>query len=270
MHSDLLHLGPFTLRAFGLLMALGFLAAGYAAMRLARGTHRNADYLSTLVVWLMLAGVVGARLAYIAEHWSTEFAGQPGALFRIDQGGLMFYGGMAGAGLALALFARLRRERFLALTDLLLTVLPLGHAFGRLGCFMHGCCHGRVTDGPLGITFPRFSPAWVLHVQEGRLPDSAPRSLPVLPTQLFEAGANLVLFAVLTWLYRRRRNRVGLTTAAYLMGYAVIRFAVESLRGDQRQAVGPLSISQAISLAVFVLGLAILGVSRRAAATQTR
>lgn len=264
MHSELFHLGPFTLRAFGLLLALGFLIAGYAAVRLARGTHRNSDYLSTLVVWLMLAGMIGARLAYVAEHWSSEFAGHPGALFRIDQGGLMFYGGIAGAGMALLLFARLRRERFLDLTDLLLTVLPLGHAFGRLGCFMHGCCHGRITPGPLGITFPRFSPAWYLQVQEGRLPESALRSLPVLPAQLFEAGANLVLFIILARLYRRRSDQTGLVTAVYLMSYAIIRFSVETLRGDQRQSIGPFSISQAISLILFGAGAILcLAVCRR-------
>jgi phosphatidylglycerol:prolipoprotein diacylglycerol transferase len=263
MHSELFHLGPFTLRAFGLLMALGFLAAGYAAVRLARGTHRNADYLSTLVVWLMVAGVIGARLAYVAEHWSSEFAGHLEALYRIDQGGLMFYGGAAGAGVALYLFARLRRERFFELTDLLLAVLPLGHAFGRLGCFMHGCCHGRITASGIGIAFPRHSPAWVLHVQAGLLPETAACSLPVIPTQLIESAANLTLFAVLFWLYRRHHGRTGLITAIYLMSYAAIRFYVESLRGDLRQPVGPLSISQAISLAVFLAGLLLLALRPR-------
>jgi len=258
MHSEIFQLGPLTVRSFGLLMALGFLAAGYAAVWLARGTHRNTDYLSTLIMWLMLAGVLGARLAYVIEHWSAEFAGQPAALFRIDQGGLMFYGGVAGAGAALALFARRRRERFLDLSDLLLAVLPLGHAFGRLGCFMHGCCHGRITHGALGVTFPRLSPAWLMHVQQGGLPETSARSLPVLPTQLIEAGANLALFLALATLYRRPNRRTGFVSAAYLIGYAVIRFTVESLRGDQRQSVGPLSISQAISLAAFAIGAMLL------------
>jgi phosphatidylglycerol:prolipoprotein diacylglycerol transferase len=128
---------------------------------------------------------------------------------------------------------------------------------------LHGCCHGRITPGPLGISFPRYSPAWSLHVQEGRLPESTLYSLPVLPTQLFEAGANLVLFVVLAGLYRQRRGGAGLVTACYLMGYAVIRFSVEALRGDQRQAVGPLSISQAISLLVFAAGVMLLALRRR-------
>jgi phosphatidylglycerol:prolipoprotein diacylglycerol transferase len=158
MPSTLFELGPITIRAFGLMMATGFLCAGYAAFRLARGTHRNLDYLSNLVVWMMLAGVIGARLAYVAEHWSAEFANCYADILRVDQGGLMFYGGVAGAALALFLFVRQRHEPFLALSDLLLAVLPLGHAFGRMGCFLNGCCHGRISSHALAISYPPHTP----------------------------------------------------------------------------------------------------------------
>jgi len=258
MHPTLLQFGPFTLKAFGLMMALGFAGAWYAAVCLARGTHRNADYLSSLMVWMMLAGVVGARLAYVAEHWTLEFAGNLPAIIRIDQGGLMFYGGVAGSALALILFVRRRREQFLEVSDLLLAVLPLGHAFGRIGCFLNGCCHGRVSHSCLAVTFPERSPAWYLQVFNHELADTAPRSLPVLPTQLFESGANLLLFILLALLYRRTRNRSGLVTAAWFMAYAVIRFTIEPLRGDLRMNVGFWSIGQFISVMLFATGLCLM------------
>ena len=258
MFPTRLQFGPFTLKAFGLMMALGFACAWYAAVRLARGTHRSADYLSSLLVWMMIAGVLGARLAYVAEHWTQEFAGHPGAILRIDQGGLMFYGGVAGAAMSLFVFARRQRESFLDLSDLVLTVLPLGHFFGRMGCFLNGCCHGRVSHSCLAVTFPDHSPAWFLQVVTHKLAEDAPRSLPVLPTQLFEAGANLLLFGLLVLLYRRTRNRRGIVTAAYCMAYGVIRFLVEPLRGDLRMNVGFWSIGQFISILLFAAGLGML------------
>ena len=258
MYSTLFQLGPLTLKAYGLMMALGFACAWYAAVCLARGTHRNADYLSSLVVWLMLAGVLGARLAYVAEHWTAEFADHPAAIFRIDQGGLMFFGGVAGATLTLVLLAQARRERFLELSDLLAAVLPLGHFFGRIGCFLNGCCHGRVSHCAVAVTFPAHSPAWYLQVYNQELPADAPHSLPVLPTQLFESGANLLLFVLLVLLYRRHHNRSGIVTAAYLMAYALIRFLVEPLRGDLRMNVGYWSIAQFISILLFISGAGLL------------
>jgi phosphatidylglycerol:prolipoprotein diacylglycerol transferase len=258
MQSTLLELGPVTIRAFGLMMATGFLCAGYAAFRLARGTHRNLDYLSNLIVWIMLAGVVGARLAYVAEHWSSEFAGQYAAILRIDLGGLMFYGGVVGAALALWWFARRHHEPFLAVSDLLLAVLPLGHAFGRIGCFLNGCCHGRISSSCLAIPYPPYSPPWYQQLDHHQIAATARWSNPVLPTQLFEAGANLLLFVLLYRLYRRASGKQGLVTAVYLIGYAIIRFSIEPLRGDPRMQVGLLTIGQLISVLLFTAGLCLL------------
>jgi phosphatidylglycerol:prolipoprotein diacylglycerol transferase len=263
MHSILLHFGPLTLKAYGAMMALGFAAAWFAMVRLGRGSHRNADYLASLCVWLMLAGLAGARLAYVAEHWTAEFAGHPWRVVRIDQGGVMFYGGVAGATLALLLFVRRRGERLLEVADLVLAALPLGHAFGRLGCFLHGCCHGRVSPGPLAVAFPAGSPAWEVQCQAGLVAPTALRSLPVVPTQLFEAAANLLLFVVLAFLYPRLRQRSGVVAALYFLFYPAIRFAIEPYRGDLRLPVGPFSVGQAASLALFGFGVLLLALRLR-------
>jgi phosphatidylglycerol:prolipoprotein diacylglycerol transferase len=268
MHSILFQLGPLPIKAYGLMMALGFAAAWFLAARLARGTAMRAELLADMAVWLMLAGLLGARLAYVAEHWTAEFAARPWNMIRIDQGGLMFYGGAAGAALALLIFARLHRLRPLALLDVVGAALPLGHAFGRVGCFLHGCCHGHVANGPLTVCFPQDSPAWEAQVAAGQLPPSAACSLPVWPTQLFESGANLLLCIALALLYRRQaQRRPGLVAVCYLMGYAVIRYTIEPLRGDARMTVGVWSIGQAISIAIFVVGaaLAVCTTPRRAA-----
>lgn len=269
MHSLLFHLGPIPIRAFGLALALGFAAAVWVGSRLAlQSPNRAPDFFSTLAVWMILAGIAGARVAYVAEHWSSEFAaavtrGDIFALFRVDQGGLMFYGGLAGATVALALYARATRDSFIGLADLVTTVLPLGHAFGRLGCFFHGCCYGRISEASCAVSFPRDSPAWYDHVGSGLIAETAARSLPVLPTQLIECAGNLLLFALLVSQYRRWKDRPGLLTGSYCLGYAVLRFGVEALRGDPRMAVGMLSISQAASLGVALFGLVLVLRARR-------
>ena len=137
------------------------------------------------------------------------------------------------------------------LGDLLCVVIPLGHAFGRIGCFFYGCCYGKLSESVVAVSFPRGSPAWYEQLNAGLIASTAQRSLPVLPTQLFEAAANLALFAVLFLFFRRFRRG---TMALYLIGYALIRFGMEVLRGDPRAAVGPFSISQTISLALLAAG----------------
>ena len=202
----------------------------------------------------MASGVAGSRIAYVIEHWRDEFAANPLQVFRVDQGGLMFYGGFV---LAFAVFfgwCLRRRESPLGMADLLAAVVPLGHAFGRLGCFFYGCCYGRDSDAWCAVTFPVGSPSWFGH---GR------RLASVLPTQLFEAAALLALFGLLMAVWFRCQRRDGRILGLYLMGYAVIRFGIEYLRGDPRAAVGPFSISQTISLGMTVVGALFLARAAR-------
>ena len=250
MYPDLLDLGFLHLRTYGALMATGFLLCWTLLEKLS-----GRKDLSNLLVSLMVSGVVGSRIAYVVEHWQSEFAAHPLSVMRVDQGGLMFYGGLILALVVFVVWCRVKGERMLALADLLATVVPLGHACGRIGCFFYGCCYGRLSASPFAVSFPVHSPAWYEQVQAGLIPATAKASLPVLPTQLFEAVALLALFAALLFVYRRLRRG---TTAVYLMGYALIRFALEYLRGDPRAAVGPFSISQTISLGMFVLGAALM------------
>ena len=251
MHPDLFSIGFLHVKTYGCCMALGFFAAWQVLGHLCKLVGRPFDPLGNLVVALMVSGVVGSRIAYVVEHWQAEFAAHPVDVVRIDQGGLMFYGGFI---LAVAVFAGwciVKREKPLALGDLLCVAIPLGHAFGRVGCFFYGCCYGKLSGSALAVSFPRGSPAWYEQMHAGQIASSAAESLPVLPTQLFEAAANLLLFVALFMFFRRFKRG---TTALYLIGYALIRFAMEVLRGDPRAAVGPFSISQTISIALLAAG----------------
>jgi len=211
---------------------------------------------------MLVSGIVGARLEYVREFWGREFAANPLAVLKVWQGGLVFYGGLILAILVFFVWCRVRRERVTPVADIFVTIIPLAHAFGRVGCFFYGCCYGRVSACACAVAFPRRSPAWAAQVEGGLIPESAPASLPVLPTQLFEAAAVLCLFAVLFFVYLRNwKRRPGLTTGCYLVGYACIRFGLEFLRDDLRQRVGSLSIGQTVSIGLFVLGISFVLVS---------
>ena len=251
MFPDLVDLGFLHLKTYGACMATGFLLCWWLIEKMS-----GRKDLSNLLLSLMVSGVAGSRIAYVIEHWQAEFAAHPAAIIRIDQGGLMFYGGFILAALAFCGWCFVKKENPLRLADLLAAVIPLGHAFGRIGCFFYGCCYGRDSDCWCAVTFPMGSPSWYEH---GR------RMVSVLPTQLFEAAALLALFGALMWAWRKQkagdgeRRGGGLIVGLYLCGYAVIRFGIEYLRGDPRAAVGPFSISQTISIVMLLVGAAFLG-----------
>ena len=258
MFPDLIDLGFLHLKTYGACMATGFLLCWMLVEKLS-----GRKDLSNLLLSLMIGGVVGSRIAYVIEHWQSEFAANPAAVVRVDQGGLMFYGGFILSFVVFFAWCFLKKESPLKLADLLAAVIPLGHAFGRIGCFFYGCCYGRDSDCWCAVTFPMGSPSWYEH---GR------KLVSVLPTQLFEAAALLALFGGLMWVWRGRKTGDGrrwgdgLILGLYLIGYAVIRFGIEILRGDPRAAVGPFSISQAISIGMIVVGSLFIFNSKRTCA----
>ena len=260
MHPELIPGLP--VKTYGFCMALGFVVAWYMMAWLCRRTGRAQEPVSNLLTAMMASGVIGARLEYVREFWGREFAADPLSIFKIWQGGLVFYGGLVLAIAVFVVWCLAKRERIAPLADLFVTVIPLAHAFGRVGCFFYGCCYGLASDSACAVAFPRHSPAWSAQFAAGRIAESAQTSLPVLPTQLFEAGAVLVLFAVLLFVFLRNwKMRPGLTTGCYLAGYACIRFGMEFLRDDVRERVGALSIGQTVSIVLFLLGIAFAAVS---------
>ena len=249
MFPDLIDLGFLHLKTYGACMATGFLLCWILVEKLS-----GRKDLSNLLLSLMIGGVVGSRIAYVIEHWQSEFAANPAAIIRVDQGGLMFYGGFILSFVIFFAWCFVKKENPLKLADLLAAVIPLGHAFGRIGCFFYGCCYGRDSDAWCAVTFPAGSPSWFEH---GR------QLVRVLPTQLFEAAALLVLFGLLMFVWFKFKRRDGRVLGLYLIGYAVIRFCIEYLRGDPRAAVGPFSISQTISIVMTVVGALFLARAAR-------
>ncbi|MFO7871124.1 MAG: prolipoprotein diacylglyceryl transferase [Kiritimatiellia bacterium] len=289
MHPVCFHIGDYAVKWYGVMMAAGFLAGFFFMVRLGRREGRDAAFCSDMLLWLMIGGIAGARLAYVAAHLQS-YLSEPVRILYVWEGGLIYYGGFVGAAVGLYVFTRTRHDRFLPVADLVAAAVPLGHMFGRLGCFLNGCCFGKVYKGWLAvrpeltssigwsqyyngliqnervsylmgrlargsITETEFENTLSTLAQKGLIEQSQTMALPVHPVQLYEAGLNLILYLCLVWLFRRRKFD-GSVMAAYFMGYAGVRLFTEFFRGDERMMLGGLTLAQMLSLVFFGIGLA--------------
>lgn len=256
MHPICFRFDGLTIYWYGVAMAVGFMAGLANWVWLGKKENRSPAFSADLLFVIMVSGILGARIAYVLLDLD-HFLANPIDILLINKGGLIFYGGFAGGLAGIILFARRKGERPIAVLDFVAVSVPLAHAIGRIGCFMNGCCHGRTTDCACGVSFPSNSPAWWDHVEAGLISSVASRSLVVHPTQLYEAVFNLLLYAALVFLYRRRKLE-GTVTAAYLMGYGALRFMLEYLRADIRDGLFVFSLGQVISAGLFIAGLVLL------------
>src|SRR5262249_11792855 len=155
VHKIAFTLGPLTVHWYGVLVALGFLAGLWTASRRAMLEKVSAETILDLGPWLIIGTIIGARTLYVISYWQEQFAGRPfSEVFMVHHGGLVFYGGLVGASLACILYTQIKRLRLWKIADILAPSIALGHAFGRIGCLMNGCCYGRPTSLPWAIHFP--------------------------------------------------------------------------------------------------------------------
>ncbi len=226
---------------YGVLVALGFYAGLLTAARRARRVGVSPDDIWNMGTWLIIGALVGARLWYVMSYWKEDFAGRPWLeTLMIQRGGLVFYGGLVGAFLSCNAYIRRGGLPAWKVADVMAPSIALGHAMGRIGCLMHGCCYGDACDLPWAVHFPTHHDT---------------RGTGVHPTQLYEAGLNLLLSLALVRLFKVRRFD-GQVFAIYLCSYAVLRSVVEAFRGDypNRYAGGVLTPAHLISIAIFGLG----------------
>jgi phosphatidylglycerol:prolipoprotein diacylglycerol transferase len=247
MFPLLFKIGPIQIHTYGFMIALGFFAALTTVRRLAARSNMNPDFAADTAFWLLVMGLIGARLLFVITRWQ-DYAADPLAVLRIWEGGLVFFGGPLLALPWGFWWAKKHKMSFWKVIDIYLPALALGHAFGRLGCVAAGCCYGRPTELPWGIRF------------QSDLVEPTLRGIPLHPVQLYEFTALMTLFAGLLWVHRHRRfdGQVGIT---YLLAYPFIRTITETFRGDFVRGFvfgGVLSTSQFISLGFFATGALLL------------
>ena len=258
MHPIAFHLGPLTIHWYGIMIAMAFLVGLWTAIRRAPRENIPGERIGDIVLWLMVGGILGARVVYVATYWKDEFANGPlSEIFMIQHGGLVYYGGLMGAILAGFIYIRWKKLPMWKVADVLAPSIALGNFFGRVGCFLNGCCYGHPTQLPWAIRFPNQSSAWFQQYQQGLVGKSDP-SLPVHPTEIYDAVNNVLLYLLLAWLFRRKKFD-GQVFATYLVGYAVTRTFMEYFRGDypSDHLHYGLTPGMLVSIPIFIVGLAL-------------
>jgi phosphatidylglycerol:prolipoprotein diacylglycerol transferase len=241
-------LGPFTLHTYGVLLAVAFLAGLWVAARQAKRAGLDAGRITDMAVWVLIAGLVGAKALLVGVEWSY-FARNPKDVFSIFQSGGVFYGGLLGGIAVAALLVRRYHLPGWTTADVLAPGVAIGQSIGRLGCFSAGCCWGKATTVPWAVTFTDVYAARQV---------GTPIDTPLHPSQLYESFAVFLIFLFLLWLAPRKRFH-GAVTLAYVALYSTVRFVLEFWRGDSERGTWfghTISTSQLIAIAL-LLGAAL-------------
>lgn len=238
-----------TIPMFGIMMLCGMLAAFILFAYTRRFIRFTEDELFTCALWVIILGFVGSKLLF----WIVEIdqvIANPHYLLETLREGFVFYGSLIGGLLGMAIYAKRSGQPFFAFFDLFCPSLVLAQGFGRIGCFLAGCCYGSPCDAgcPIAVTFPAGS--------------AAPAGVPLLPTQLMEAAFLFILTFVLVRILRLRRP-YGTVSGWYCVLYGVWRFIIEFFRSDDRGAVGALSTSQFIGIFIVLAGVILLLLVKR-------
>lgn len=253
MFNDWLTIGPFTVHGYGVMSAVGIIAA-YLMIE-SRAKKKGLDYEQVfgLLVSCLIFGYGGSKLLYMLTIL-PEILADPGSILNHLSGGWVVIGGILGGILGGYLFCSWRKLPKWQFFDTALAGVALAQGFGRIGCFFAGCCYGAETDGWLGIIFHNSY--------------YAPNGIRLIPTQLISSGLDFLLCAGLVWYDRKKQKNPGEVTALYLISYSLGRFVLEFFRGDAaRGAVGILSTSQFIGLFTLAAGILVYVMRRRAVPT---
>lgn len=252
MHEIAFSIGSLKIHWYGIFSALGFLSAMLALHWKRDAAGVSKDNILDIGMIAMFAGIIGARIFYVIQ-FHQQFEGNLLDIFRIDKGGLVFYGGFLLSATVLYIYCRIKKINIARLLDVFAPAVALGHAFGRIGCFMQGCCFGKPAKDPaFGVIFPSGSAPAARYPQPsiGEELLKNPPSLPLYPSQLIEAGVNFLLFLILFNLVGKVKKS-GRITGIYLFCYAMLRFLMEYFRGDHTDfTFGLFTPSQTVALFV--------------------
>lgn len=237
MHNEIITIGKITIYGYGLMIGIGFLVAVLVGMYRAKKKEMSQEAILDIAIYCILAGFLGGKLLYVIVEWK-DFVADPWSV--LGSSGFVVYGGIITGVLAGYIYTRIKKLSFAKYFDLVMPEIAIAQGFGRIGCFLAGCCYGAPTDSFCGVIFP-----------EGSL---APSGVKLLPTQLFMSAGDFLIALVLI-LYSRKNKVDGNIGAGYLILYGVGRFLIEFLRNDARGSVGVLSTSQFISIFIVAIGV---------------
>lgn len=225
MHKVLFYIGSVPVFSYGFMIAVGFLFSILLGIKLGKARGINSEKVIQLENLVLLTGIIGARLLYVLLNFE-KYADNPVRIIDIRSGGLSWHGGVIVGIISIYLFARKEKLPFRDISDLSMISGLFGLAFGRVGCFLHGCCYGKTTGLPWGTVFP----------DQGMIPRH--------PTQIYECILDLLILFILIYLWKRNKFG-GEVTCAFIGLYSLARFIVEFFRenSSSSELLGPLFLS---------------------------
>lgn len=263
MYPTLFKIGPFPIRSWGVMLAIAFVVGIIMAQRRAKRYGIETNFILDLSILILVSSIVGARIAYVIDHFDFYFH-NPSKIFGewesglIFCGGLIFYGGILLAIPVSIFYARKRKVSVPKLMDVLTPSLAIGLFFARIGCFLNGCCFGKPTNLPIGITCPEDSPAgWIFNV-------------PIHATQLYSAVAGLAMFFILMRIEKVKKFDGALFW--YFLGmYGIWRFFVDFLRyyEPSEYIMLDLTFNQIISLLILIFSVWRIWYGRKVVSSRT-
>lgn len=241
MHPILIEFAGIKITTYGLIVSTAFLSSIYLASELAKKQGIKSDVIFDLGIIIMMWGIIGARSLYVLI-WFKDYIKDPIAIFKVWEGGLVFYGGFIVAFLAALWWTQRKKIDFFMLADITAPFIALGHSIARIGCFYAGCCYGRASachNHFCGVVFPALG-------------DNIAR----YPTQLYESFANFLNFLILIIFFKKFKNRNGDVIFLYFLNYGIIRIIMELFRGDpERGKILFFSTSTFISFFMILIGM---------------
>ncbi|HZJ84147.1 MAG TPA: prolipoprotein diacylglyceryl transferase [Syntrophomonadaceae bacterium] len=238
MYPVLFKIGNLSIHSWGLMLAIAVLISIYGVSKLFEREGLNKDKVVDMILLMIIAGIIGSRIAYILVYERVLLWTDPLSLFTITSGGisgLIWYGGLVAGAIPFLIYLRRNNWSFWQVADILAPFVALGYAIVRIGCFLNGCCYGAITDSACGVVFPYV--------------DSFTR----FPTQIYSSILNFLLFAFLIWLYPRRKF-TGQVIIYYILGYSVYRFIIEFFR-ESIIMYGPITLGQVYTLLLLGIGI---------------
>ncbi|MEW6096909.1 MAG: prolipoprotein diacylglyceryl transferase [bacterium] len=232
MHPVLFKVGPITIYSYGVMLALAFGIGIYLARKRALTVGINPHIIMDLGVYVLIASIIGARLLYIMSNVSYYMAHPWEMVF--SRYGFVFYGGLILATIVSIWYLKRQKLSCWKMADVVAPSIAIGQAIGRIGCFLNGCCYGKPTTLPWGVMLPGRDPLDLT---------------PLHPTQLYSCATNLIIFCILTCLWKRRKFD-GQIFLLYLLLYAIARFIIEMYRGDNPYILFHLTLSQILSILI--------------------
>ncbi|MGC1968250.1 MAG: prolipoprotein diacylglyceryl transferase [Candidatus Acidiferrales bacterium] len=248
MHPILFKFGGIPIYTYGVLVACGVLLSLWYGRRQAPRAGVDPDKLWNMGIYFVLVALIVAKIWLVFSAWDYYMA-NPREIFSIAtfQSGGTFYGGVVGGVLTILLYTHFQKMPLLPTLDTCAAALPIGHAIGRVGCFFAGCCYGKPTTEPWGVTFTNPTAAELA---------GTPLGVHLHPTQLYEASLEFLNFLFLMWLGKRQRF-VGQIFGGYLMLYGTERGIIEFFRGDPGRSMmfhESVSLMQLVSVGLIITG----------------